>query len=139
MVTLQAVGKAGKSRVCLNTVKSHRVERRSGRVPERTNSKAETLKVNRTQERAGVWEAEEAALARAHGHESLLLGGALCGSAWVIYRDTWTGPRSGQKCSNRRSRAVLQRPSLGYAPQTPWAVCRSLWTPAQNTASQGIK
>lgn len=109
MATLQSVGKADKSRVCLKAVKSHRVQRQSGRVPERTNSKAETLKVNRTQERTGVWEAEEAALTRAHGHESLLLEGALCSSAWVIYRDTWTGPRSGRRCSNRQSRAVLQR------------------------------
>lgn len=54
MVTLQSVGKADKSRVCLNAVKSHHVERQSGRVPEGTDSNTETLKVNRTQERAGV-------------------------------------------------------------------------------------
>lgn len=51
LVTLQSVGKADKSRVCLNAVKSHCVERQSGRVPEGTNSNAETLKVNRTQEK----------------------------------------------------------------------------------------
>lgn len=127
LVARRPVGTADKPAVHLSTVKPHCEAKQSGRCAGGRDGKAETLKASRTQGRAGELEAEGQRLQRPLALRAGCLEGLAAAQRGRYTEALEQGPWAAEDAligrAGQFSKGIRQRPSLEYAPQTPWAVC----------------